>query len=232
MNTIAEQLKDVLDRIRQAEQRSGRPAGAINLVAVSKTFPAEDVQECYQAGQRIFGENKVQEMLSKIPALPADAQWHLIGPLQRNKVRKVVGKSALIHSVDSLRLATYIDSVAQEFGVCQPILLEVHIGGEDSKFGFSPDELKVAWGALLELGHLDIRGLMCIPPPVDDPNDARPFFQQLRSLRDELNEQSPHTIHELSMGMSHDFEIAVEEGATMVRVGTSIFGHRDYSNKA
>lgn len=227
--SIAKNLERIEQRIRKAEQQANRREGSVRLIAVSKTFPAEDAWECYQAGQRLFGENKVQEALTKIPVLPEDTQWHLIGPLQRNKVRKIIGRAALIHTVDSLKLAEYMDSVAKEIGIVQKILLEVHVGGEESKFGFNRDELETEWPSLCNLNHLDIQGLMCIPPSVENPNEARPYFRQLRELKDKLNSADLRQLHELSMGMSHDFEAAIEEGATFVRVGTAIFGNRDYS---
>lgn len=226
--SIQQNLKHILSRIRAAEVRAGRPEGSARLVAVSKTFPAADVQACHDAGQRIFGENKVQEALGKIPALPPDTEWHLIGPLQRNKVRKAVEHFTLIHAVDSLRLAQFMDTVAQETGKRPRILLEVNAGGEDSKFGFSPEALEREWEELARLGHLEIAGLMCIPPPVENPEDARPYFRRLRELKETLSGRSGLPLEELSMGMSHDFETAVEEGATLVRVGTAIFGGRTY----
>lgn len=227
--SIADHLASIQERIRQAEIRSGRPAGSASLVAVSKTFPVEDVISCHDAGQTVFGENRVQEALSKIPGLPESVEWHLIGPLQRNKVRKALPAFALIHSVDSLPLARYMNQVAGELGLTPSILLEVHLGGEDSKFGFEPESLSAQWQELCSLENLKIKGLMCIPPPVDTPEQARPFFKELRELRDQLVSLGPIDLPELSMGMSHDFEVAVEEGATLVRVGSAIFGHRDYT---
>lgn len=223
--TIADNLSVILERIRKAEQAAGRPQGSVKLVAVSKTFPAADVRECLAAGQHIFGENRVQEGLSKIPEVPGEAEWHLIGPLQKNKVRKALQGFSVIHSVDSLKLAQFIDSVAGQLGIRARVLFEVHVGGEESKFGFEPDALQNEWSEITGLEHLDPLGLMCIPPPVDDPQQARPYFRQLRELRDAL--ASPeHPLPELSMGMSHDFETAIAQGATYVRVGTAIFGGR------
>jgi hypothetical protein len=226
--SIASQLHEIQERIHSAAERAHRSQQSVTLVAVSKTFPAEDALACYQAGQRIFGENRVQEALQKMPLLPEDAQWHLIGPLQHNKVRKALGKFSVIESVDSLKLATYMDSVAAEMGIVQDILLEIHVGGEESKFGMEVDELRDNWPAFQDLKHLNIRGLMCIPPPVEDPNDAKPYFRTLRELRDELQTTFGAHLPELSMGMSHDFEAAIEEGATLVRVGSAIFGKRNY----
>jgi len=227
--SIQQNLEHILSRIRAAEVRSGRPAGSARLVAVSKTFPAEDTKACYDAGQRIFGENKVQEGLGKIPALPPDAEWHLIGPLQRNKVRKALEHFTLIHAVDSLRLARFMNTVAQETGRRPRILLEVNVGDEDSKFGFSPETLEREWPELCALNHLEISGLMCIPPPVENQEEARPYFRRLRELKETLSVRGGTLLTELSMGMSHDFETAVEEGATLVRVGTAIFGGRSYA---
>lgn len=227
MTTIADNLSAILQRIRNAEQRANRPGGSVKLVAVSKTFPSADIQECYNAGQRIFGENRVQEGLYKIPEVSPEAEWHLIGPLQKNKARKALQAFTVIHSIDSLKLARYIDSIAEQLGIKARILLEIHIGGEESKFGFNPLELHEEWAMLKNLQHITIEGLMCIPPPVDNPENSRPYFQTLRSLRDSLATASL-PLPELSMGMSHDFEIAIEEGATYVRVGTAIFGGRQY----
>lgn len=228
--SIQSQLSDILTRIQNAEKRVGRPHGSAKLIAVSKTFPAQDVLECYECGQKVFGENKVQEGLSKKEALPTEIIWHLIGPLQRNKARKAIENFDLIHAVDSLKLATYMNGIAQELGKTPHILLEVNVGDEDSKFGFSIEDLKSEWNELLQLSHLKIDGLMCIPPPSDLAEDSRPYFKQLVRLRDELTNVSGVQLPELSMGMSHDFEIAVEEGATLVRVGSAIFGNRDYSH--
>lgn len=227
--SIQQNLEHILSRIRAAERRAGRPEGSARLVAVSKTFPAGDVRACHDAGQRVFGENRVQEALGKIPALPPDTEWHLIGPLQRNKVRKAMEHFTLIHAVDSLRLAQFMDTVAQETGKRPRILLEVNVGDENSKFGFSPEALEREWPKLAALDHLEIAGLMCIPPPVENPEDARPYFRRLRELRETLSSKGGAPLTELSMGMSHDFETAVEEGATLVRVGTAIFGGRSYA---
>lgn len=225
--SIARQLDEVRARIAAAEQRAGRPQGSVTLLAVSKTFPAADVAQAYAAGQRLFGENRLQEAMEKMPALPADCEWHLIGPLQRNKVRKALEQGlALIQAVDSLKLAQAISRIAGELGKTAAILLEVNIDAEDSKHGFSPHELRVAWEEIVALPHIDIRGLMCIPAPVDDPEDARPAFAALRTLAEELRARGPLPLPTLSMGMSHDYTIAIEEGATLVRVGSFIFGHR------
>ena len=224
---IAEQLEIVRARIAAAEARAGREPGSVELLAVSKTFPASDVAVAYEAGQRLFGENRLQEAMEKMPALPQDCAWHLIGPLQRNKVRKALEQGfALIEAVDSLRLAETISRVAGELGKTARVLLEVNIDGEESKHGFSPELLLLEWAALVALPHVEIRGLMCIPAPVETPEGARPAFAALRRLAESLRERGPLPLPELSMGMSHDYEVAIEEGATLVRVGSAIFGHR------
>lgn len=225
--SIATQLESIRARIAAAEARAGRAPGSVTLLAVSKTFPAQDVAEAYAAGQRAFGENRLQELMEKMPALPADCVWHLIGPLQRNKARKALEQGlSLIQAVDSLKLAQALSRIAGELGCSAPILLEVNIDGEASKHGFSPQELSEQWEQLTALPNLDIQGLMCIPAPVEQAESARPAFAALRALAEALRARGPLPLPTLSMGMSHDFEIAIEEGATLVRVGTAIFGHR------
>lgn len=226
--TIASNFSSVRAKIKTAIERSGRKETDVKLLAVSKTFPATDIQEAYETGQRIFAENKVQEGLLKAPVLPKDIEWHLIGPLQRNKARKALSLFTWIHAVDSLKLAEYLNSIAQELNIKPKILFEVNIGDEETKFGFSPNSLCEAWDNLLSLKHLDIRGLMCIPPPVDSLEEARTPFRKLRELKEHLEQSSGHPLPELSMGMSHDFEAAILEGATMIRIGTALFGGRTY----
>ncbi len=227
---IPKHLSEIRDLIAQAELRAQRPAGSVKLLAVSKTFPCSDIMQSYDAGQRLFGENKLQEAMEKIPQLPADTQWHLIGPLQRNKVRKALQQGfVLIEAVHSMRLAETISRIAVELEVVAPILIEVNIDGEESKHGFSAVELRAEWETLTSLPALDIRGLMCIPAPSDEAEDSRPAFAALRELATELRARGPLSLEELSMGMSHDFAIAIEEGATIVRVGSAIFGRRDYA---
>ncbi|MBE6409691.1 MAG: YggS family pyridoxal phosphate-dependent enzyme [Akkermansiaceae bacterium] len=227
---IQDQLGEIRKAISGAAARAGRTAESITLLAVSKTFPVSDILQAYADGQRIFGENRLQEAMEKMPQMPQDCEWHLIGPLQRNKVRKALEQGfALIQAVDSLKLAATISRIAGELGITAHILLEVNIDGEASKHGFTPQQLEEEWEALTELPGLDIRGLMCIPAPVDNPQDARPAFAALRTLAEKLRERGPLPLPELSMGMSHDFEVAVEEGATIVRVGSAIFGKRDYT---
>lgn len=228
---IQDQLAEIRAAIAAAEQRAGRPAGSVQLLAVSKTFPVEDIMQAYNDGQRDFGENRLQEAMGKMPAMPADCTWHLIGPLQRNKVRKALEQGfALIEAVDSLTLAECISRIAGELGTTARILLEVNVDAEESKHGFTPQGIVEDWAALTALPHLDIRGLMCIPAPTEDPEGARPAFASLRALAERLRAQGPLPLPELSMGMSHDFPVAVEEGATIVRVGSAIFGKRTYPN--
>ena len=226
---IATRVQSVLTKIRSAEQKAGRPAGTVRLVAATKMVSVEHMAEGVRAGLSIVGENRVQEALSKIPAFTqSPVQWHFIGHLQRRKVRSVVGVFDLIHSVDSLDLAQEIDRRAGEAGRQQNVLLEVNIGGESTKTGFHPDDIVRAVSLMAELSHTCIKGLMAIPPPTTDPDSARPYFRQLRAVAGQIAALGLPTVRmdELSMGMSHDYEVAIEEGATLVRVGTAIFGAR------
>ncbi len=231
MSHISDQLQETLEAIAQAEQRSGRPAGSVQLLAVSKTFTCQDILTAYEAGQRHFGENRLQEAMEKLPQLPADIHWHLIGPLQRNKVRKALQQGFhLLQAIPSLRLAQTVSRIAEENALRAPLLLEVNVDAEPSKHGFSPAELLMSWDSLQALPSLDIRGLMCIPAFGAEGEDSRAAFRTLRHLAEQLRERAPSLpLPELSMGMSHDFTVAIEEGATMVRVGSAIFGQRDYS---
>lgn len=226
MNSIPSCLAAVHKRIEAAATKVGRDPAGVELIAVSKTHPPETVREAMDAGQRVFGENRVQEFLAKIPLLPASAQWHFIGHLQRNKIRKVLPLATLIHSVDSLELAQAIDRIAGELGLYPRVLLEVNVAGEGSKLGFSPEALRADLEALLVLPRLQVEGLMTVPPPAPDPETVRPFFVRLRELREALVAETNTSLPILSMGMSGDFEVAIEEGATHVRVGTAIFGGR------
>ena len=187
------------------------------------------MQEAYDAGQRIFGENKVQEILEKAPVLPQDIEWHLIGHLQKNKIRKVLPHCAMIHSVDSLALAGQISRIASELEIESTILLQVNISDDEAKFGFSAASLREAFDEIASLPNLKVEGLMTVPKFDADPEAVRPAFAALRELRDELVSEHVLALPHLSMGMSHDAKVAVEEGATLVRVGSSIFGKRDYS---
>ena len=226
---IQDQLGEIRNAIAGAAARAGRTAESITLLAVSKTFPVSDIMQAYADGQRLFGENRLQEAMGKMPAMPADCEWHLIGPLQRNKVRKALEQGfGLLQAVDSLRLAEAVSRIAGELGCTARILLEVNVDGEESKHGFMPAELLELWEQLVALPHLEIRGLMCIPAPTADPEGARPAFRALRELAERLRARGPLPLPELSMGMSHDYAVAVEEGATIVRVGSAIFGKRDY----
>lgn len=227
--SVAGRVREVERRIREAAVRAGRPPGAVRLVAATKTVPVARIREGLEAGLFMLGENRVQEALEKRAQLEgAPAEWHLIGQLQRRKVRSIVGLFALIHSVDSVELAREIDRRAGESGLVQPVLLEVNVGGEATKAGFAPDDVARQLPLLGALTHLRIRGLMTIPPPTPEAEQARPYFRGLRELAQRLAEQGVATVsmEELSMGMSHDFEVAIEEGATLVRVGTALFGAR------
>ncbi len=226
---IQDQLEEIRKNIAAAEQRAGRPVGSATLLAVSKTFPVSDIMQAYADGQRLFGENRLQEAMEKMPAMPQDCVWHLIGPLQRNKVRKALEQGfGLIEAVDSTKLAEAIARIAGELRTTAHVLLEVNVDGEESKHGFTPQSLQEQWNTLTALPNLDIRGLMCIPAPTDTPEGARPAFRTLRTLAATLRERGPLPLPELSMGMSHDYMVAVEEGATIVRVGSAIFGRRSY----
>lgn len=226
MENIAHRLAGIMAEIREAEQRSRRPAGSVELVAVSKTHPSESIREAWDAGQKVFGESRVQEALAKIPDLPQSLQWHFIGHMQSNKIRKALPYFELFHGVDSADLARAMDRIAGECGLRSRILLEVNVAGEASKFGFAPEALRRDLDELLSLRNIDVEGLMAIPPAVENPDDVRPYFVALRDLRDDLAARSGSPLTTLSMGMSGDFGIAIEEGATLVRVGTSIFGRR------
>lgn len=212
--------------ILEAAGRSGRSVGEITLVAVSKTHPPESVIEALDAGQFIFGESRVQEARAKVPLVPARARWHFVGHLQKNKIRHALLLFELLHGVDSLELARDIERIAGEAGAFPRVLLEVNVAGEGTKFGFTPDLLRAQMEELLALGRLNIDGLMCIPPPQPKAEMARGFFIALRELRDRLQTEFRVPLPQLSMGMSGDFGVAIEEGATLVRVGTAIFGER------
>lgn len=227
--SVADNLTVINERIASACERGGRSIDDVNLIAVSKTWPAEHVQKAIDAGQRVFGENKLQEGQEKIPVLSEDLEWHYIGGLQRNKVRKVLGLFHVVHSIDSLKLAKYTDGVAQDMGIRPKVLLQVNIGAEESKGGFDSDVLLEVFTEIEALSHIEVIGLMCIPPAVSEPEEARVWFTKVRELRDALTDRYDVSLPELSMGMSGDFEVAIEEGATYVRVGTSIFGGRNYS---
>lgn len=228
MTCIAERLIEVRSRISAACVRSGRDMAEVTLLAVSKTFPAEAVREAVAAGQTTFAENRFQELEAKAPLCPAHLAWHFIGGVQRNKVRKILPLAAAVHAVDSLRLAAYIDGVAADLGLFPKVFLQVNHAQENSKGGFEEEELLRNWEALMSLPRLEIQGLMCIPPPEKKAGEARRWFAKLRDLRDRLEKAGDDKLPFLSMGMSGDYEVAVEEGATHVRVGSAIFGGRAY----
>ena len=226
MTSIAENLERVREQIATASAKSGRLANDVELVAITKTHSAERVREAIEAGQSLFGESRVQEARAKIPELPSNVRWHFVGHLQKNKIRHALPLFELIHSVDSLPLAQEIDRIAQEEGFHPRVLLEVNVAGEGSKFGFATEKLREQIEALLALPRLSILGLMTIPPLAEDAEASRKYFVQLRELRDHLQTEFRVDLAQLSMGMTQDFPIAVEEGATLVRVGTAVFGER------
>lgn len=228
MSEIAENLAHVTGLIGSACGRAGRDVGEVLLIAISKTFPADSVREASDAGQLVFGESKLQEAEGKIATLPAKLHWHFIGRVQRNKVRKVLQSFEVVHAIDSTRLAKAADEIAGELGLFPKVFLQVNIGREESKGGFLPEDLSAAMEELLSLKRLEIQGLMCIPPAGPDAESARPWFAALRELRDSLEADFGASLPALSMGMSGDYEVAIEEGATHVRVGSAIFGKRAY----
>jgi len=226
MSDIAERLQEIRDRLTKAAERSGRKAEDVDLLAVSKTYPVETIHEAVDAGQIMFGENRVQEVLLKQPQLPGKLQWHLIGPLQSNKVRKVLPLVQMIHAVDSVDIAKDINRIGGELGLHPKVLIEINVAGESSKHGFSPSAIRAQLEALYELDRLYIQGVMCIPAFDPVAEKSRRFFTMLREIRDDLEKRGGAPLPVLSMGMSHDFEVAIEEGATIVRVGSAIFGAR------
>ncbi len=226
MGLIAENLACIRTRISSACERAGRCKTEVELVAVSKTYSVEMVEEAVAAGQLLFGESRQQEAEAKIMMLPDFLRWHFIGPLQRNKARRILPRFEMIHSVDSLRLAAYIERIAGECGLTRRVLLEVNVAGESSKRGFAPDGLDRDFEALCALCRIKICGLMMMAPFSPDPEASRRWFAGTRELRDRLAEKYAIPLHHLSMGMSGDYEVAVEEGATLVRVGSSLFGSR------
>jgi pyridoxal phosphate enzyme (YggS family) len=226
MEPIAEDLERVRSQILDAAKKSGRSLNAIELVAISKTHEAEKVRAALDAGQELFGESRVQEARAKIPLLPSAARWHFVGRLQKNKIRHALPLFELFHSVDSIELAREMNRIAEEEGLHPRILLEVNVAGEGSKIGFAPDSLRAEMETLLGLPRLSIEGLMTIPPLAPEAETSRKYFSVLRDLRDQLAAQFQAGLPQLSMGMSGDFAVAIEEGATLVRVGTAIFGKR------
>ena len=226
---VVENVERIQQRVHDACFRAGRPDKAVRLVAVSKTKPAEAIRQAYAAGLREFGENRVQEAVAKRKELEdLDASWHLVGHLQSNKAKQAVQLFDCIHSVDALHLAERIDRAAAELGRKLPVLIEVHLGEEASKFGVEETDLLQLAEKIGALPALELCGLMTLPPFFDNPEEVRPFFRRLRQLAERIEARNLPGIsmRELSMGMSHDFEIAIEEGATIIRVGTAIFGER------
>ena len=229
---VADNIARIRERMKAAAGRAGRNVDEVTLLAVSKTVSPELIRAAYLAGVRVFGENRVQEFTEKADALRdlSNAEWHLIGHLQTNKAAKAAGLFTAIDSIDSLRLAQKLNSAAQQVGKKLGVLIEVNVGGENAKSGVAPEskELEEILKAAPLLGHLEISGLMAIPPLTDDPQEARPYFRKLRDLKEKIGRSRLPgvSMNELSMGMSHDFEIAIEEGSTCVRVGTAIFGER------
>ena len=226
MTEIEGNLDRVNSAIATAAEKAGRNRKDIQLVAVSKTHLAESVHAAFDAGQVLFGESRVQEARAKIPLLPSSLRWHFIGHLQKNKIRHALPFFELLQSIDSLALAQDVDRIAGENGLRPHVLLEVNVAGEGSKFGFQPDALRAQLEALLQLSRLTIEGLMTIPPLAPEAESSRKYFAALRELRDVLEREFRVHLPQLSMGMSDDFPVAIEEGATLVRVGTAIFGTR------
>ncbi len=226
MDSPEDRLARVQENIALAAARAGRDAAEVELVAVSKTHPPDALRAVADAGQALFGESRVQEARAKIPLLPSRLRWHFIGHLQKNKVRAALGMFELFHGVDSLELAQQFHRIADEEGQRPKVLLEVNVAGEATKFGFPPDRLEAQAEELLALNRLEIVGLMAMAPFAPEAEHSRPYFQRLRDLRDRLQTAAGIGLPQLSMGMSGDYEVAVEEGATLVRVGSAIFGTR------
>ena len=228
---LKENLKEVQENILKACEKSGRNPEDVTLIAVSKTKPVPMLQEIYDENIRDFGENKVQELCDKIEKMPKDIKWHMIGHLQRNKVKYVVGRAALIHSVDSVRLAEAIDQEAEKKGIVMPVLVEVNVASEESKFGVRVEECADFIENIAKMEHISVEGLMTIAPFVENAEENRPVFRKLYQLSVDIKKKNIDNVNMgvLSMGMTGDYEVAIEEGATMVRVGTGIFGERNYN---
>ena len=228
---VAENLAQVRKNINESCNKNNRDPNEVTLIAVSKTKPVEMLKEAYDAGARVFGENKVQEIVDKYDQMPSDVKWHMIGHLQRNKVKYIVDKVAMIHSVDSLRLAETIEKEAAKKAVIVPILIEVNVAQEESKFGLKPEEVLPLIEQIADFSHIRIKGLMTIAPYVDNAEENREIFRELKKLSVDIAAKNINnvTMSVLSMGMTGDYMVAVQEGATMVRVGTGIFGARNYA---
>ncbi len=230
---VSENIDGVLKNIETAAGKAGRNKDEITLIAVTKTKPFEMLMEAYDHGIRDFGENKVQDLVDKYEKAPADSRFHMIGHLQTNKVKYLIGKAFLIHGVDSYKLAEVINKESVKHGVITNILVEVNVAGEESKFGLKPSDTLKTVKEIAALPNVRVKGLMTIAPYVDDPEENRQYFVDLRNLLIDINRENIDNVHMdiLSMGMTNDYMVACEEGATYVRVGTGIFGERDYSNK-
>ncbi len=228
---LEENLKTVEEKIKEACTAAGRDRDEVTLIAVSKTKPVDTLKEAYDLGIRIFGENKVQELVDKYDALPKDIHWHMIGHLQRNKVKYIIDKVDLIHSVDSIRLAEAIEKEAAKRGLIVNILIEVNVAGEESKFGLAPEQVDSFIESVAQFKHIQVKGLMTIAPFVENPEENRPVFARLKKLSVDIRKKNVDNVNVsiLSMGMTNDYQTAIEEGATMVRVGTGIFGERNYA---
>ena len=231
---VCQNYKEIKTVVKNTCTACRRDESEVTLIAVSKTKPVEMLQEAYNAGARDFGENKVQEIMDKYDKLPQDIRWHMIGHLQTNKVKYIADKVHMIHSVDSLKLATEINKQALKAGRVIPVLIEVNIAGEDSKFGVSPSECEALIRSIHTLPGIAVKGLMAVPPFVEDAEDNRQYFRALKQLSVDIMQKNIDNVcmDFLSMGMSGDYIVAIEEGANLVRVGTSIFGERDYSVQA
>ncbi len=228
---VQENLKIVEEKVAAACQRAGKNREDVTLICVTKTKPVDMLREAYEAGGRQFGENKVQEMKDKLPQLPGDIHWHMIGHLQKNKVKYLMDpRIVMIHSVDNLALAQTISKEAVKVGRVMPVLIEVNVAQEESKFGISCEETEALIREIAMLPGVQVRGLMTIAPYTEDPETNRPYFRRLKELQVDIKSKCIDNVDmiELSMGMTGDYEVAIEEGATMVRVGTGIFGERDY----
>jgi len=216
----------LLDRVESALKRSSRPAGAARILPISKKMSPERVLEAVACGFSVFGENRVQEAKQKIPSCPGHLEWHMVGHLQRNKVREAVRLFSMIHSVDSLRLLETIESCCEEEGKSLPVCLEVNVSGESCKYGLAPEDVPSVLERCNAFARVEVAGLMTMPPVTENAEGARRYFSRLREYRDKWCKQSGFDLEELSMGMSHDFEVAIEEGATWVRIGRALFGPR------
>lgn len=228
---LKEQLSNVEHEIQKACDNSKRNRKDVTLIAVSKTKPVETLKEAYDLGVRVFGENKVQELVDKYEVLPKDIHWHMIGHLQRNKVKYIIDKVECIHSVESIRLAETIEKEAAKHNRTIDVLVEVNVAGEDSKFGLAPEEVPAFVEEIAKFPHIRVKGLMTIAPFIENPEENRPIFKVLQELSVDIATKNIDNVimNVLSMGMTNDYQVAIEEGATMVRVGTGIFGERNYT---